>query len=137
MPNVNFEINANIALVENSETDKAHTFAKQIKEDKLSLDTIEVRLIPNIEKPLLGILFQLNNDNLKSGTLDITHSGNKIEIVCNAKFSVAVKPAYVDDCKSNKMTWFFGGVEGIWGSYDIEGLEKFDDNNFKIEIKCS
>jgi hypothetical protein len=128
-------------------------FANQIKERDLDLDIITIEMIPNINEPRRdSVSFELSKDNVTNGKFDITLNEKKIDIDIDATFEVSVKNDYVDDVKSNKMIWWFGDVEGIYGDvedFSIEGLkehvhkyfnqrleEDVEDKYYHLDVKC-
>jgi hypothetical protein len=124
MAKIKLQAKGNFVLTENSETEKDMTFVKQIKNNGGLLNEIRVNLVPELKSPRAQIEFGLSSNNIKSGVLEITHKKNQIHIKCDAIFELSVKKDYEDDIKSNKKTWFFGNVDGIFGWYDIESDEK-------------
>ena len=123
MPNVNFTIKEKFSIKENTETDKDLAFAKQVKEEGVP-QSFKISMEEELDSLSGGISFELGQDNLKKGHLNITHNGDEITVDCDAVFKVAVKPQYIDDAKSNSLFWTLGNLDGIFGEYDVIGLKE-------------
>lgn len=123
MPAVNFTIKEKFSIKENAETEKDDSFAKQVKEKGVP-QSFKISMEENLDSNGVTISFELGQDNLKKGHLNITHDGDEITVDCDAVFKVAVKPEYVDDAKSNKLFWTLGSIGDIFGDYDVIGLKE-------------
>ena len=150
MANVNFEVKAKFYIQENSETEKDSTFSKLVKQHG-ELNEFDIKMCYDINDPLSkSVAFHLNTDNLSSGSLSITHDKDKIHVDCDAIFKLAIKSEYVSDSKSKKINWLFGGIDGIYGIYDVNGLKEHvhkyyhnrmkkdvEDKYYFVDVKCS
>lgn len=127
MAKIKLEVKGKFSLVENNDTSDEMKFSKQIKKNKLNLDELglELVMIPNPEKPSADrVGFSCTKKDLKSGKLEIKHSDNRIDVDCDAVFQLGVRDYFVNDIKSNSMTWLLSGIENIGGPFDITGLEQ-------------
>tara|TARA_Y100000589_G_C27109597_1_gene611631 strand:+ start:835 stop:1284 length:450 start_codon:yes stop_codon:yes gene_type:complete len=149
MPAVNFKIKEKFSIKENAETEKDYSFVNQVKENGIP-QSFEVSMVADLDSISSGVSFELGQDNLKKGHLNIKHEADEIIVDCDAVFKVAVKPQYVKDAKSNELSWTLGSLDNIFGYYDVVGLKEHvykyfnkrlekeaEVKNYLLNIECS
>ncbi|WP_155800007.1 hypothetical protein [Porphyrobacter sp. AAP82] len=73
------------------------------------------------ETPNIGIKFEISDDNIQEGALEIEPNGDTVVVNCDFVAKINVKSNYVDQFLDPKSKWVFGSASDVEGA--IEGLE--------------
>ena len=83
------------------------------------------------ETPNISIKFEVSDDSIQEGSLDILQDGDSVSVNCNFIAKLNVKSNYVDKFLDPSSKWIFGSACGVDGTIDGLVFENYEVTSFR------